>query len=311
MKALLTRDLPKGTEYIYELKFDGVRALAVKDGRSTRLLSRAANELGGKYPEIVKSLAKISAKQVVLDGEVVALDEQGRPSFQVLQTYHMTSPRPPLLYYVFDALQLSGKDLRILPLNKRRAIAERLVADLSPNIRMSATIDVRHEKLMKGLQTSGLEGLVAKLADSQYETGRRSGAWLKFKWSTEQEFVIGGYTSPKGARSYFGALVIGYYEKGKLLFAGKVGTGFDQRLLSTLFAKFQKLITTECPFANLPEQSLAGRGLTRGQMRVCTWLRPELVCQVRFAEWTRDNHLRQPAFLGMRADKRATEVVRE
>jgi bifunctional non-homologous end joining protein LigD len=166
---------------------------------------------------------------------------------------------------------------------------------------------------MRAMQARGLEGLIAKRRDSKYESGRRSGAWVKFKWTNEQEFVIGGYTEPKGTRSHFGALLVGYYEQGTLRFAAKVGTGFDQRLLVALYAKFQELVRPDCPFANLPEKARGGRsqGLTARAMRNCTWLEPKLVCQIRFAEWTRDHHLRQPAFLGLREDKAPKEVIRE
>jgi bifunctional non-homologous end joining protein LigD len=159
------------------------------------------------------------------------------------------------------------------------------------------------------MKSHGLEGLIAKQRDSKYETGQRSGAWAKFKWNLEQEFVIGGYTPPKGARPYFGAILVGFYEGKKLLFASKVGSGFDTELLKSLLDRFQKYRRPGCPFVNLPEK-LPG-GLTPAEMRTCTWLKPELVCQIRFTEWTRDNHLRHPLFLGLREDKPASEVVRE
>jgi bifunctional non-homologous end joining protein LigD len=162
------------------------------------------------------------------------------------------------------------------------------------------------------MKARGLEGLIAKRSDSKYETGRRSGAWLKFKWTAEQEFVIGGYSAPRGSRKHFGAVLVGYYEGKKLRFASKVGTGFDQRTLKDLYGRFQKLVGSDCPFVNLPELAgRFGRGLTRAEMKRCTWLEPKLVCQIRFAEWTRDGHLRQPAFLGLREDKQPEEVVRE
>jgi bifunctional non-homologous end joining protein LigD len=162
------------------------------------------------------------------------------------------------------------------------------------------------------MQARGLEGLIAKKKDSVYEPGRRSGAWAKFKWTNEQEFVIGGYTCPKGSRSHFGAILVGYYDKHKLRFAAKVGTGFNDATLRALHGHFQRLVQSECPFVNLPERSPGlSVGFGRTEMKRCTWLRPELVCQVRFAEWTRDDHLRQPAFLGLREDKRPQEVVRE
>jgi bifunctional non-homologous end joining protein LigD len=203
--------------------------------------------------------------------------------------------------------------LTSLPLVQRKAMAQALTANAKPPILFSPAIDADSEQLLKEMQARGLEGLIAKRKDSKYEIGRRSGNWVKYKWTNEQEFVIGGYTDPQGTRSHFGALLVGYYEGSRLLFAGKVGTGFDQKLLKSLYAKFQPLRRKECPFANLSEKipSARGRGVTASQMRLCTWLEPKLVCQVRFAEWTRDNHLRQPAFLGLRDDKRAREVVRE
>jgi bifunctional non-homologous end joining protein LigD len=198
-------------------------------------------------------------------------------------------------------------------LEKRKALVESILPEAPSRIRFSAAIKANSAKLIKAMQARGLEGLIAKRKDSKYETGRRSGAWIKFKWTNEQEFVIGGYTEPKGTRTHFGALLVGYYENKKLMFAAKVGTGFDQKLLSGLYQKFQKLKQEDCPFANLPEKSIVGRaqGLTAREMKRCTWLQPKLVGQVRFAEWTRDGHLRQPAFLGLREDKRPEEVRRE
>jgi len=262
---------------------------------------------------VTESLRKLPANEAVLHGEIVAVDPKGRPAFQLLQSYQMAGARkPPLLYYVFDLLNLNGKDLTSLPLLKRKSLAEMLVKDLPEKIRFSAILDAPPARLMRQMQQRGLEGLIAKQKDSKYESGRRSGAWRKFKWTNEQEFVIGGYTEPKGTRSHFGAILVGYYENKKLLFAAKVGTGFDQKLLSTLFQKFQKLVRLDCPFENLPKKAgRHGGGLTLGEMRRCTWVEPKLICQVRFSEWTRDNHLRQPAFLGLREDKKLVEVKRE
>ena len=309
MKALPVKELPRGLQWIYELKFDGVRAVAVKRNRNVALISRTAKDLTTKYPEVAEALRTLPVKEATLDGEVVAVDPQGRSSFQLLQSYHMAGPKkPPLLYYVFDLLNLEGKDLMGLPLLQRKTMAESLVANVSPAIRFSPSIKADSARLMREMQARGLEGLIAKKKDSEYETDRRSGAWVKFKWTNEQEFVIGGYTRPRGTRSYFGAILVGYYEGGKLMFAGKVGTGFDQDLLASLHEKLERLTQPKCPFANLPEK---GKGLTAAQMKLCAWVSPRLVCQVRFAEWTRDHHLRQPAFLGLREDKRPEEVVRE
>jgi bifunctional non-homologous end joining protein LigD len=315
MKALLVNELPKGPDWLYEVKFDGVRALAIKNRQSIELISRSGKNLGGKYHEVLSGVKNLEAKQVVLDGEVVAVDSQGRSSFQLLQSYQTAGqPRPPLFYYVFDVLQLDGKDLTGLPLWQRKSIAAKLIDRLpgNSNVRFSSDIRADSQRLINEMKARGLEGLLGKKRDSIYEPGRRSGAWIKFKWTNEQEFVIGGYTRPKGARSHFGAILVGYYQEGGLRFAAKVGTGFNEKTLESLYEKFQKLTQPDCPFVNLPERvSGISSGLSAAEMRRCSWLRPELVCQVRFAEWTRDHHLRQPAFVGLRDDKSARDVVRE
>jgi bifunctional non-homologous end joining protein LigD len=312
MKAWLSPTLPKGDDWVYEIKFDGIRALAVKNKKEVRLFSRAGNDLTSKYPALKESLAALPARELVIDGEIAALDEQGRSSFQLLQSFHRTSQPPPLVFYVFDLVNLDGRSLTRLSLADRKAALEKLVSDAPQNIRYSPPLSGDVERVVREMKARGLEGLIAKKIDATYESGRRSRCWVKFKWVAEQEFVIGGYTQAKGGRNWFGALLVGYYEKGKLLFAGKVGTGFDEATLESLYKRFQKIVRVDCPFANLPEKpSGQSRGLTASQMRLCTWLEPRLVAQVKFAEWTRDNHLRQPAFMGLREDKRASEVVRE
>ena len=265
-------------------------------------------------PALIQFLRELPLQDFALDGEIVALDPQGRSSFQLLQSYHnLGGEKPPLLYYVFDVLNYSGKDVTSIPLAEtqspgRGPTRRRFYPDsLSPGIEAdSARTHSRDEGPRVGRGDR-------RAKDSAYYSGRRSECWVKFKWCNEHEFVIGGYTQPKGGRSHFGALLVGYYEGGKLLFAGKVGTGFDDQLLASLHARFNKLIAPTCPFANLPENlpGSGSKGLTAGQMRYCTWVQPTLVCQVRFAEWTRDHHLRQPAFVGLRDDKRAAEAVRE
>ena len=312
MKAVLVDNLPKGDDWVYELKFDGVRALALKRGKDVQLISRNAKDFTAKFPEVSSALKKLPCKEAVLDGEIVALDEEGRSSFQLLQARELSGERPPIFYYVFDLIQLDGKDLTAVPLLKRKAMVKMLLARAPDTVRFSASIAAESERVLKEMKARGLEGVIAKRRDSKYEIGRRSGAWVKFKWTMQQEFVIGGFSEPRGARLHFGALVVGYYEKKKLKFAAKVGTGFDQKLLKALHQKFQKLIRKDCPFVNLPEKAgQFGRGLTAAEMKRCTWLTPKLVGEIRFAEWTRDGHLRQPAFLGLREDKKPEEVVRE
>lgn len=311
MKALLTSNVPEGSEWLLELKFDGVRALAIKNDKSIQLISRAEKPLEG-LSAIEADIAALPHDQLVLDGEVVALDDEGRSSFQLLQSRNMGGA-VSLFMYVFDVLNVDGRDLRGLTLTRRKEIAQAVLANSGKSLRFSPALQTSAGALIEQLQKRGLEGLIAKKKNSTYESGKRTGSWLKYKWTQQQEFVVGGYTMPQGGRHYFGALAVGYYEKGDLLFAGKVGTGFSDKLLRDLSARFEKLEAGECPFANLPEKrtSRFGGGMTGAEMRRCRWLKPELVCQVRFAEWTRDNHLRQPAFLGLREDKSPKEVVRE
>jgi bifunctional non-homologous end joining protein LigD len=312
MKAVLVETLPKGDHWIYELKFDGIRALALKRGKNIELISRNAKDLTAKFPEVVQALRELPCKEALIDGEIAALDNEGRSSFQLLQARELSGERPPIFYYVFDLLQLDGKDLTGIPLLNRKAMAKMLLERAPDTIRFSASIAAQSERILAEMKSRGLEGVIAKQKDSKYEIGRRSGAWVKFKWTTQQEFIIGGYSEPRGTRSHFGALVVGYYDHKKLKFAAKVGTGFNQKLLKSLHQKFQKLTRTECPFVNLPEKAgRFGRGLTAAEMKRCTWLDPKLVCEIRFAEWTRDNHLRQPAFLGLREDRQPEEVTRE
>ena len=310
MKALLKPELPKGPEWVYEVKFDGFRALAIKDNRHVSLLSRNDKDFTDRYAPVAEALRHLRARQAVLDGEIVAVDADGRSSFQLLQTYlNPGGEKAPLFYYAFDLLNLEGRSLIGLPLTERKALLEPLLDGLPGTIRFSASMPTQDRRLLRAMKEEGLEGVIAKLKDSKYEPGKRSGAWVKFKWSQEQEFVIGGYTPPKGSRSSFGAILVGYYAGPKLIFASKVGAGFDTAGLRSLYQRFQKLRQPECPFANLPERVPGGLGRT--EMQTCTWLAPKMVCQVRFTEWTRDNHLRHPLFLGLREDKEAEEVVRE
>jgi bifunctional non-homologous end joining protein LigD len=313
MKAKLVESPPRAGDWKYEIKFDGYRALAVRNGKSVRLLSRNERSLAAKFPDVADAIAALEVEKAVLDGEIVALDGEGRPSFQLLQRYERSEERPPLRYYLFDLLNLEGGNTRPLPLAMRKDALRAVIAGGPEILAFSDNIEGAPEDLLEEIRRHGLEGVIGKRADSQYEPGKRGGAWIKLKVLNEQEFVIGGYTRPQGARKYFGALIVGYYEKRKLLCAAKVGTGFSQKRLKELHAKFQRLRQDDCPFANLPtaRSGRTGQGITKAGMRRCVWLKPELVCQVRFTEWTGDGGLRHPVFLGMREDKPAREVRRE
>jgi bifunctional non-homologous end joining protein LigD len=314
MYCKLAKTLPQGGGWLYEIKFDGIRAIAIKNGSRIEIYSRLGNDVTARFPEVVKRLEQLQCDKAVLDGEIVALEKSGRSSFQLLQMSRMPGePRPPICYYVFDLLTLEARDLKSLPLSQRKETLQGLLPEGDEVLRYSASLQGKAAQLLEQIRKRGMEGLIAKEPDSIYEPGRRSGTWLKVKVIQQQEFVIGGYTEPQGARSHFGSLLVGYYKEGRLLFASKVGTGFDHRLLESLYDQFQKLKREECPFANLPEKRVGryGQGLTASEMKRCTWLSPKLVCEVIYNEWTRDDHLRQPVFAGLREDKKPEEVVRE
>jgi bifunctional non-homologous end joining protein LigD len=312
MKARLAKHPPEG-DWIYEIKLDGFRTLAFKNGGSVRLLSRNESDFGEKFPQILVAVKTLAAADIIIDGEIVALNPKGRSSFQLLQAYDLGEQKPPLYFYAFDLLRFEGRDLQKRPLTERKALLEKALKNAPAPIRFSASLEGDVKKLLQEARKLGLEGLMGKRSDSTYEAGRRSGAWIKLKLHLEQEMVIGGFTDPEGTRAHFGSLLIGYYDKGALVCAGKVGTGFDEALLTALAKRFASLGRRACPFKNLPQKKTPryGAGITAGDMKHCHWLEPKLVCQVRFSEWTRDGKLRQPVFLGLREDKAAQEVIRE
>jgi bifunctional non-homologous end joining protein LigD len=311
MKALGTEQVPTG-HWRCEIKFDGYRAVALLNRGRVELWSRNHKPMDADYPEIVAALGKLKCRNAVLDGEIVALDAAGRSRFQLLQNRE-AGERPTLVFYLFDLMHLDGKDLTGRPLEERQKILATLLRKPKRPLQLSPWFEVEPKELMAAARRQGLEGIVAKRPGSVYESDRRSGAWLKCKVHGEQEFVIGGFTAPQRSREYFGAILIGYYQRGKLLYAGKVGTGFNRRLLESLHADFMKRRRAECPFDNLPmpRKPRFGNGMTRAEMRKVTWLKPELVAQIKFAEWTQDAILRQPVFLGLRKDKPPKEVRRE
>lgn len=313
MKAKSATQPPVGKGWLYELKWDGFRAIAVKNGEYVELISRNKKPLTDAFPEIRDAVAALPLETAVLDGEICALDPKGRPRFQLLQSRSMGKSRPPIRYYIFDLLHADERDLTREPLLARKqALAEAL--DGAPDeLRLSSALEGTAENLLTQVRGLELEGLIAKRADSIYQPGVRSADWLKLKVAAEQEFVIGGFTPPEGSRNHFGALVVGYYERDKLRFAGKVGTGFDQARLSSLHRQMKSITIPKCPFSDLPRKSAGkwAQGMSPAETRRCTWVEPKLVCQVKFTEWTDDGNLRHPVFLGLREDKAASEVVRE
>ncbi len=313
MKAKLVEKPPATGDWIYELKFDGIRLITVKTDKKVSLFSRNQNDLSARFPEIVEAITDLPARDCVIDGEVVALDDEGRSSFQLLQALEMEGWKSPVYFYAFDLLQLDGKNLLGVPLEARKNVLEKLSTDADDPIRYSGAIGSEAEPLLDEVKRRGLEGLIGKQRNSVYEPGRRSGAWIKLKCVQEQEFVIGGYTPPQGARKHFGAILVGYYDKNKPVFAGKVGTGFTTKSLSTLYKKLQNEARNDCPFVDLPSKQNGQwvQGITPSMMKKMHWVNPKFVAQIKFAEWTRDGKLRAPVFLALREDKKPTDVVRE
>ncbi len=304
--AQISDRVPPGADWLFEVKWDGVRAVAFIENESVRLQSRTGNRCERQYPELSTIPHQIAAETAILDGEIAVLDAKGVSQFHLIQPRIMNADpnsvahmarNMPVVYFVFDLLYLDGYDLRGVRLDERRKLLEEIVAP-DPVLRVSATF-AGGEEMLEAARENGLEGLLAKRASSCYES-KRSSDWVKIKIVTQQEFVIGGFTEPQGERSYFGALVLGVYENGKLNWVGNVGTGFDQKTLAALYSRLKPLITSKCPFAEKPKPD---RGMT--------WLKPELVAQVKFTQWTQDKRLRAPVYLGLREDVKPREATRE
>jgi bifunctional non-homologous end joining protein LigD len=305
--ATLTDKRFSDPAWIFERKFDGMRCLAFRDGDRIRLLSRNRLPLNGTYPELVDALSAQETSRFVVDGEVVAFEGR-RTSFARLQgRLGITDPevaretRIRIFYYVFDLLHLDGKCTTDVPLIWRKRLLRRAIEFDGPLRNTAHRVGDGIAAYRRACER-GDEGVIAKLADSKYD-GRRSPNWLKFKCVRDQEFVVGGYTSPKGSRIELGALLIGYHDGPDLVYAGKVGTGFDEATLRSLHERLSAIEQDGTPFT---------RGLVRGApAHRARWVRPELVVQIGFSEWTRDGKLRHPRYQGLRIDKDPGDVVRE
>jgi bifunctional non-homologous end joining protein LigD len=307
MKAKPVPSLPAEGKWSFEIKFDGYRCIAVKDRDEVRLFSRNENVLNDRFPNVVQTLASLS-RDFAIDGEIVALDEQGRPSFQLLQN-NQTRPLA-VFFYAFDLLNRDGEEFLRESIERRREALHDLLGAATDPLRLSPLLEAPAGQVLDAVRKLGLEGVVGKRAGSIYEPGERSGAWIKQRTNAEQEFVIGGY---KPGTYGFDSLLVGVYQDEQLMFVARVKNGFVPRLREEIFARFKKLQTEKCPFVNLPEKSGARRGdaLTAEKMKECRWLKPKLVCRVSVVEWTEASNLRHADFVAMRDEVDAREIVRE
>ncbi len=303
MLATLTDERFSHPDWIFERKLDGVRAIAIRDGDEVRLMSRNQKRMDSAYPEVIEALAAVVSRRYVVDGEIVAFEGR-RTSFARLQArIHLREPQRArrtgvtVYYYLFDLLHLDGYDTRRLPLRARKSLL-RARFDFVDPLRFTQHRNGEGEAYYAQACQDGWEGVLAKRADSRYTSGR-SRDWLKFKCVSSQEFVIGGFTDPRGSRVGFGALLVGYFEDGSLRYAGKVGTGYDEVTLRALGGHLDDLEQDRSPFV----ENVREKGVH--------WVEPKLVCEVGFTEWTDDGKLRHPRYLGLRDDKDPNEIVRE
>jgi bifunctional non-homologous end joining protein LigD len=297
MKAVLWDEPFSDPDWIFERKLDGVRCLAHRDGGgAVRLLSRTDRSMNAEYPALVEALESEPCEDFVIDGELVAFDSRGITSFSRLQRRHRE--RVAVFLYAFDVLRLGGEDVRERPLRERKALLRRSLR-FHGHVRYTPHRNEHGEQMFREACRKGLEGVIAKRADSLYRA-TRSSDWRKLKCHAEQELVIGGFTAPQGSRTDFGALLVGHYDGDRLHYAGKVGTGFDQATLRELGEQLRRLEREDPPFVDV-------HPIPRGTR----WAEPKLVAQIGFTEWTRDGRLRHPRYLGLRDDKPARDVVRE
>jgi bifunctional non-homologous end joining protein LigD len=284
-------------DWIYEIKWDGYRAIAETGKKGLRLYSRNGLSFSNAYPVVYEELKKIK-KAAILDGEIVALDTKGKPNFQLIQQYG-ENPNVSLCYYVFDCLSVNGKSIENKPLIERKGILKKLLPE-SDVVKYCDHVEGQGKAFFKAMRKKHLEGMIAKRADSRYIEGSRSSDWLKVKNVIIEEAVIAGYTEPRGGRKYFGALVLGLYKKNKLVYIGHTGTGFDDKTLKEVHDQLQVLKTTKSPFdIKVPVNAPV------------TWVKPKLVCNLKYTEITADGHRRHPVFMGLRVDKAPEEVHEE
>ncbi|QSR88550.1 non-homologous end-joining DNA ligase [Methylacidiphilum caldifontis] len=288
--------------WMYEPKIDGMRIIAVKfDNQQIILFSRRKLSENKKFPAILKALSSSKEPSWIIDGEIAALDPQGKPSFSLLQTARENSLT---IFYLFDLLSLRKRDLRGLPLRTRKELLQHFFHPLPSPIRLLPHFTEQPEKVFAKIKELNFEGVIAKRADSLYESGKRSSSWLKFKFLKRQEFIIIGWTEPKGSLRPFGALLLGYYQDHILCYAGRVGTGFSEKIALELYTLLKNHEIVSSPLSQLSSLQLP-------ESLAIHWTKPTIVCEVAFREWTAQGKIRQPVFVGLRTDKYPTDVVRE
>jgi bifunctional non-homologous end joining protein LigD len=300
--ALLVDEAPAGDDWLHEVKYDGYRIGCSVEARKITLWSRRGKDWTAQFPAVAEAARALPVRSALLDGEVAVLLPGGRTSFQALQNALGGARRRDLVYFAFDLLHLDGEDLSRRPLEERKAALEKLLGKGVGIVRYAPHVVGGGEAVFREACRLGLEGIVSKRRREPYRPGR-SAAWVKTKCILRQELVIGGFTDPEGAaRDAIGALLVGYFEGGALRFAGKVGTGFTNAGARALRARLEPLATDACPFTPRPAVRLG---------KNAHWVRPELVCEVAFTEWTGDGKARHPSFQGLREDKKASEVTKE
>ena len=294
MLTKLVETPPKGDGWQYEIKLDGYRAVVVKNRDSVEVFSRRGNRFTKRYPIIATAFERL-VPDTVLDGEIVALDQDGRPDFQLLQNW---SPSQPIFFYAFDMPTYAGQDLTKLPLTERRRRLQKALTRTDDPVRFSPTFEIPVDDLIDVIRQQKLEGIVAKKADSRYEPGKRSDSWLKCKVPKSRELIIGGYLP---GPYVFDSLIVGHVENRKLLFVSKVRNGFTPALRLRVAKSFKGLETAKCPFVNLPEtrRQRFGQALTVEAMKKCRWLKPTIRAIFEFTDWTADNHLRHARFVAL------------
>lgn len=298
MLATLIENPFNDEDWVFEIKWDGFRAIAEVNNGAVKLYSRNHQSFLTRFAPIATALKKLKF-QAIFDGEIVVLDEKGRSRFQLMQNYQR-SPSIHLYYYVFDLLEYQGKDLRQRPLTERKAILKKLLKSKKSPIKFSDDIDTQGIKFFKFAVKHDLEGIIGKRKESHYLEGQRSREWVKIKKTHRQEVVICGFTEPKGGRKNLGSLITGVYKNKKLVYTGHVGGGFTEKTLAEVKKKLLPLVQKKSPFETAPKTNTS-----------VTWVKPKLLCEVEFSEWTDEGQMRHPIFLGLRTDKPAKKVIYE